>query len=117
MLTDTALRNLRPKDKAYKVADRDGMYVHVATSGAVTFRYDYRLHGRRETLTIGKYGASRHTAYQLRPGTTIDPYQVSYHLAATNFVTRSVTGAAGPGPDDALKATMSHFIAAEQTAD
>lgn len=56
MLTDTALRNLRPKEKAYKVADRDGMYVHVATSGTVTFRYDYRLHGRRETLTIGKYG-------------------------------------------------------------
>lgn len=56
MLTDTALRNLRPKEKAYKVADRDGMYVHIATSGTVTFRYDYRLHGRRETLTIGKYG-------------------------------------------------------------
>lgn len=58
MLTDTALRNLRPKEKAYKVADRDGMYVHVAPSGAVTFRYDYRLNGRRETLTIGKYSAS-----------------------------------------------------------
>ncbi|HEX7929824.1 MAG TPA: tyrosine-type recombinase/integrase [Sphingomicrobium sp.] len=56
MLTDTALRNLRPREKAYKVADRDGMYVHVAPSGAVTFRYDYRLNGRRETLSIGKYG-------------------------------------------------------------
>ncbi|MEU2357752.1 hypothetical protein ABZ599_33070 [Streptomyces misionensis] len=68
-------------------------------------------------LTIGKYGASRHTAYQLRPGTTIDPFQVSYHLAATNFVTTPVTGAAGPGPDDALKATMSHFIAAAQSTE
>jgi phosphoribosylpyrophosphate synthetase len=68
-------------------------------------------------LTIGKYGASRHTAYQLRPGTTIDPYQVSYHLAATNFVTTPVTGAASPGPDDALKATMSHFIAAAQNSE
>lgn len=58
VLTDTALRNLRPKEKAYKVADQDGMYVHVAPSGAVTFRYDYRLNGRRETLTIGKYSAS-----------------------------------------------------------
>jgi len=58
MLTDTALRNLRPQEKPYKVADRDGMYVHVAPSGAITFRYDYRLHGRRETLTIGKYGPS-----------------------------------------------------------
>lgn len=58
MLTDTALRNLRPQEKPFKVADRDGMYVHVATSGAITFRYDYRLNGRRETLTIGKYGPS-----------------------------------------------------------
>ena len=56
MLTDTALKNLKPQDNPYKVADRDGMYVMVATSGAVTFRYDYRLNGRRETLTIGRYG-------------------------------------------------------------
>lgn len=58
MLTDTALKNLKPREKAYKVADRDGMYVHVTTSGSITFRYDYRLNGRRETLTIGKYGPS-----------------------------------------------------------
>jgi integrase len=58
VLTDTALRNLRPKDKAYKVTDRDGMYVNVAPSGAITFRLDYRLNGRRETLTIGRYGPS-----------------------------------------------------------
>jgi len=56
MLTDTALRNLKPKSKIYKVFDRDGMYVTVSTTGTVTFRYDYRLNGRRETLTIGRYG-------------------------------------------------------------
>ncbi|MEU5234005.1 HAD family hydrolase [Streptomyces anulatus] len=66
-------------------------------------------------LTIGKYGAARHTAYQLRTGTTVDPYKTSYHLAATNFTTTSVTGSAGPGPDDALKATMAHFIATGQS--
>ena len=32
------------------------MYVAVAPSGQITFRYDYRLNGRRETLTIGRYG-------------------------------------------------------------
>lgn len=58
MLTDTALRNLRPQAKPYKVTDRDGMYVNVAPSGAITFRLDYRLNGRRETLTIGRYGPS-----------------------------------------------------------
>ena len=58
MLTDTALKNLKPNGSLYKVSDRDGMYVTVAASGAVTFRYDYRLNGRRETLTIGRYGPS-----------------------------------------------------------
>jgi integrase len=56
VLTDTALKNLKSQAKPYKVADRDGMYAHVATSGTVTFRYDYRLHSRRETVVLGKYG-------------------------------------------------------------
>jgi integrase len=56
VLTDTALRHLKPKDKMYKVADRDGMYVAVTPSGCLIFRYDYRLNGRRETLTLGRYG-------------------------------------------------------------
>ena len=52
MLTDTELRKLRPKEKTFKVADRDGMYVTVSTAGTKSFRYDYRLNGRRDTLTI-----------------------------------------------------------------
>lgn len=56
MLTDTKLKNLKPAEKAYKVADREGLYVSVQPGGTVSFRYDYRFNGRRETLTIGKYG-------------------------------------------------------------
>jgi len=56
MLTDVALKNLRPKDKAYKVSDRDGMYVHVSRTGSLSFRLDYRLNGRRETVVLGRYG-------------------------------------------------------------
>lgn len=40
MLTDTAVRNLKPKSKIYKASDRDGMYVTVSLTGTVTFRYD-----------------------------------------------------------------------------
>jgi hypothetical protein len=58
MLTDIALKKLKAKEKIYKVADRDGMYVAVAPSGQITFRYDYRVNSRRETLTIGRYGSS-----------------------------------------------------------
>jgi integrase len=56
MLTDTAIKALRSQKKLYKVSDRDGMYVVVQPSGAIVFRYDYRLNGRRETLTLGRYG-------------------------------------------------------------
>jgi len=56
MLTDTQLKNLKPTGKLYKLVDRDGLYVAVTPSGVVSFRYDYRLNGRRETLVLGQYG-------------------------------------------------------------
>ena len=56
MLTDAALKFLKPKKKPYKVADRDGIYVVVSPAGSITFRLDYRINNRRETLTLGRYG-------------------------------------------------------------
>ena len=56
MLTDAAIKALKPRDKVYKVTDRDGMYLLVSPTGAMTFRFDYRLNGRRETVIIGRYG-------------------------------------------------------------
>ena len=56
MLTDAKLRNLKGADKLYKVADRDGLYVAVTPGGTVSFRYNYNINGRYETLTIGRYG-------------------------------------------------------------
>ena len=56
MLTDIALKKLKPREKPYKVTDRDGMYVTVSPAGTITFRFDYRISNRRETLTLGRYG-------------------------------------------------------------
>lgn len=66
MLTDTKLRSLKPTGKLYKVADRDGLYVAVTAGGAISFRYNYRINGRQETLTIGKYGIGGLTLAQAR---------------------------------------------------
>ncbi|PIG31039.1 uncharacterized protein DUF4102 [Janthinobacterium sp. 35] len=57
MLTDTKLKNLKPAEKAYKVPDRDGMYATVLPNGTISFRYNYRVNGRYETLVLGRYGA------------------------------------------------------------
>lgn len=56
MLSDTKLRNLKPTDKLYKVTDRDGLYVAVTPKGIISFRYNYKVHDRYETLTLGRYG-------------------------------------------------------------
>lgn len=58
MLTDMQLRALKPTGKIYKVADRQGHYVAVTRTGVVSFRFDYRINGRRETLVIGQYDSS-----------------------------------------------------------
>ena len=56
MLTDTKLKNLKPQEKLYKVADRDGLYVAVLPSRTISFRYNYLINNRYETLTLGRYG-------------------------------------------------------------
>jgi integrase len=66
MLTDTKLRNLKPKDKLYKENDRDGLYVAVTASGAISFRYNYKINGRQETITFGRYGVGGMTLAEAR---------------------------------------------------
>ena len=66
MLTDTKLRNLKPGDKLYKVNDRDGLYAAVTPAGAISFRYNYSINGRQETLTIGRYGTGGITLAEAR---------------------------------------------------
>jgi integrase len=56
-LTDLKMKNLRPKDKAYKIADFDGLFVLVKPSGSKLFRFKYRVDGKEGLLSFGKYPA------------------------------------------------------------
>lgn len=53
-LTDTAVRNAKPKDKPYKLSDEKGLYLLINKAGKY-FRYDYRFGGKRKTLALGVY--------------------------------------------------------------
>lgn len=66
MLTDTKLRNLKPRDRLYKVNDRDGLYVAVTKAGSISFRYNYSINGRQETITFGRYGVGGITLAEAR---------------------------------------------------
>jgi len=54
-LTDTAIRNAKPREKPYKLTDGGGLYVLVHPSGGRWWRFDYRFAGKRKTLSMGIY--------------------------------------------------------------
>lgn len=66
MLTDTKLRNIKPMEKLYKVHDRDGLYVAVTPAGSISFRYNYSINDRQETITFGCYGIGGITLSEAR---------------------------------------------------
>ncbi|MES2886159.1 MAG: tyrosine-type recombinase/integrase [Pseudomonadota bacterium] len=54
-LTDTAIRNAKPREKPYKLADGRGMYLLVKPSGSKLWRLDFPFNGKRQTLALGIY--------------------------------------------------------------
>src|SRR5579863_3217899 len=57
-LTDTRLRALKPRAKAYQVADGGRLVAEVMPgTGTVVWRMRYRLAGRQEKVTFGQYPA------------------------------------------------------------
>jgi integrase len=56
LLTDAAVRKAKPRGKKpYRLFDGEGLALRVAPSGVKSWQLRYRLHGKPQTLTIGKY--------------------------------------------------------------
>jgi integrase len=58
MLTDKAVRNLKPKSTPYKVSDGGGLHVLVQPSGSKLWRMAYRFEAKQRTLAFGIYPAT-----------------------------------------------------------
>lgn len=54
-ITDTKIRNLKARGRAYQVADGGGLLLEIRPSGQKAWLYRYRLYGRQEKLSIGTY--------------------------------------------------------------
>jgi len=55
MLTNTAIKNAKPKDKPYKLSDGKGLYLLITIAGSKLFRFNYRIQGKQKTMAIGVY--------------------------------------------------------------
>jgi len=54
-LSDTAIRNAKPKDKPYKLTDEKGLYLLVHPNGSKYWRHKYRFGQKEKTLAHGIY--------------------------------------------------------------
>lgn len=54
-LNDRQIRNAKPQEKPYKLADGGGLYLYVTPKGTKSFRLKFRFDGKEQVLTIGKY--------------------------------------------------------------
>ncbi len=79
-LNDQQISNLKPSERAFKLSDGGGLYIHVTPQGTKLWRMAYRTNGKQKLLSFGAYPAiglanareKRDAAKQLL-ATDIDP--------------------------------------------
>ncbi len=54
-LTDTAVRNAKPAEKAQKLADEKGLFLLINPNGTKYWRQKYRFDGKEKLLAHGVY--------------------------------------------------------------
>ena len=54
-LTDTLIRNTKPKDKAFKLYDEKGLFIQVMPNGGKWWRFKYRFNDKEKLISLGTY--------------------------------------------------------------
>jgi integrase len=54
-LSETVIRNSKPKQKPYKLSDGGGLFLSVQPGGGKWWRYKYRFLGKEQLLALGTY--------------------------------------------------------------
>ena len=96
-LTDTAIRNSKPKAKPYKVTDSQGLYLLVNPRGSKLWRLKYRMNGVERKLALGSYpeitlaearaardAARRQLAHSIDPNSAKRQARIEASIRASN---------------------------------
>ena len=55
MLNDTKIKQLKPTEKMYRIADHSGLCIEVRPNGSKLWRFRYRFLGKASMLSLGEY--------------------------------------------------------------
>ena len=104
MLTDKRIRALKSREKPYKAADADGLYLYVSPAGGKHWRLKYRFGVKERLLTLGSYPAVSLSAAREQKN------------AAREQVAKGINPAATKAAGKATNAVTFHAVAAEWMA-
>ncbi len=54
-LSDAEIKRSKPKEKAYKLGDGQGLFIVIRPNGTKFFRFDYSLDSKRKSMSFGVY--------------------------------------------------------------
>jgi integrase len=54
-LTEIEIKNAKPREKRYKLMDRDGLFIEIMSSGAKYWRWRYWFNGKERKMSFGEY--------------------------------------------------------------
>ena len=79
-LSDTQIKNSKPKEKDYTLTDGDGLYLLVKNTGSKIWRFQYSFESKRYLTSFGSYPAislndarEKRAAYQKDISSGINP--------------------------------------------
>jgi integrase len=97
--TPLFLNGLKPKAKRYVVTEGNGFYIEVMPTGEKSFRYRYRLNGKREKVTVGSYPSMTLKVARIRHATMLEKVNLGESPAHDKREAR-LQAAAGLDPQD-----------------
>lgn len=98
-LTALDIKQAKPASKPHKLADGGGLYLLVNPNGSKWWRWDYRIAGKRKTLSMGTY-----------PETTLAEAREK-HAAARKLLAK------GADPSADRQEAKRQWVTARQAAD
>ncbi|NER62079.1 DUF4102 domain-containing protein, partial [Pseudomonas sp. MAFF212428] len=54
-LSDTAVRQSKPKDKPFTLNDSDGLALYVSPNGTKAWHFRFSWHGKQPRISLGTY--------------------------------------------------------------
>lgn len=120
-LTAKAVEAAQPQERPYKLSDSGGLYLYVAPTGAKSWRANYRVAGRQQTRTYGRWPAvslakarTLHAAAKDAPAAAkAEPAAPTLGEVARRWLLRVQPALSNPKHRQQVEATLQRFVLAK----